>query len=72
MRFRSDLPLTRLGRIDQLDVDGAEPEDRDDGGVLTAHQGCVAGSRRTKTPFDVGVLLNSATLSNGTSTLVSG
>ena len=31
-----------------------------------------AGSNRTKTPLDVGVLLISATLSSGTSTLVSG
>jgi hypothetical protein len=31
-----------------------------------------AGSNRTKTPLDVGVLLMSATLSSGTSTLVSG
>lgn len=32
----------------------------------------VAGSNRTYTPLDVGVLLMSATLSSGTSTLVSG
>ena len=51
------------------------------GGDLVDHAkewGCAderllfAGSNRTKTPLDVGVLLVSATLSKGTSTLVSG
>jgi hypothetical protein len=59
------------GLLDTADVIGA-------GLAITAFGRSVdrlrlsAGSNRTKTPLDVGVLLMSATLSSGTSTLVSG
>jgi hypothetical protein len=63
--------LTAYGLLDTADVIGA-------GLAITAFGRSVdrlrlsAGSNRTKTPLDVGVLLMSATLSSGTSTLVSG
>lgn len=47
-------------------VDGVVPPD-----VLSCGEQ-VAGSKRTITPLDVGVLLISATLSSGTRTFVSG
>jgi hypothetical protein len=42
------------------------------GPVTTAQVGAPEGSSRTTMPFDVGVLLMAATLSNGTRTLASG